>query len=83
MPRPRVTEADAVVDAAARRLASDGIGGTTVDDVAAEAGVSRATVYRYSGGKDEIVRTVIDREAEQVLVRLETVIATAPTPERL
>ena len=67
MPRPRVTEANAVLDAAARRLGSHGIAGTAVDDVAAAAGVSRATVYRYVGGKDEIVQAVIDREAEQVL----------------
>ena len=44
MPRPRVTETEAVLDAAARRLASHGIAGTTVDDVAEAAGVSRATV---------------------------------------
>lgn len=82
MPRPRVTEADAVVDAAARRLASDGIGGTTVDDVAAEAGVSRATVYRYIGGKNQLVPAVIGREAEEVLVRLVEVIASSTTADR-
>ena len=82
MPRPRVTEADAVVDAAARRLASDGIGGTTVDDVAAEAGVSRATVYRYIGGKNQLVPAVIGREAEEVLVRLVEVIASSTRADR-
>jgi len=82
VPRPRVTEADAVVDAAARRLASDGIGGTTVDDVAAEAGVSRATVYRYIGGKNQLVPAVIGREAEEVLVRLVEVIASSTRADR-
>lgn len=70
MARPRVTESDAVLDAAARRLASHGIAGTTVDDVAAEAGVSRATVYRYIGGKNQLVPAVIGREAEEILDRL-------------
>jgi AcrR family transcriptional regulator len=72
-----VTESDAVLDAAARRLASHGIAGTRVDDVAAEAGVSRATVYRYAGGKDAIVRAVIGRETQAVLARLDAVIANA------
>lgn len=83
MARPRVTESDAVLDAAARRLASHGIAATTVDDVAAEAGVSRATVYRYIGGKNEIVPAVIGRETEEILVRLAEVIASATTPHRM
>lgn len=82
MPRPRVTEADAVLDAAARRLASHGIAGTTVDDVAAEAGVSRATVYRYIGGKNQLVPAVIGRETEEILVRLAEVIGSAATTHR-
>ena len=79
MARPRVTEGEVVLDAAARRLATDGIAATTVDDVAAEAGVSRATVYRYVGGKDEIVRAVIGRETAAVLDRLQAVVATCQT----
>lgn len=82
MARPRVTEADSVLDAAARRLASHGIAGTTVDDVAAEAGVSRATVYRYIGGKDEIVQAAIAREAQEVVARVAQVIASSTTAER-
>ena len=83
MSRPKVTEADAVLDAAARHLASHGIAGTTVDDVATEAGVSRATVYRYIGGKNELVPAVIGREADEVLVRLTEVIASSTTADRM
>ena len=82
VPRPRVTEADAVVDAAARRLGSHGIAGTTVDDVASEAGVSRATVYRYIGGKSQLVPAVIGRETEEILARLAEVIGSATTARR-
>lgn len=82
MPRPRVTEADAVLDAAARRLAAHGIGGTTVDDVATEAGVSRATVYRYIGGKNELVAAVIGREADAILERLTDVVTTSTSTDR-
>jgi AcrR family transcriptional regulator len=80
--RPRVTESDAVLDAAAQRLASHGIAATTVDDVAAEAGVSRATVYRYIGGKNQLVPAVIGRETEAILVRLAEVIGSATTAHR-
>ena len=80
MPRPRVTETEAVLDAAARRLASHGIAGTTVDDVAEAAGVSRATVYRYVGAKDEIVQAVIGREAENVLAQVAAAIVASTSP---
>jgi len=75
-----VTESEAVLEAAGRRLASHGIAGTTVDDVAAEAGVSRATVYRYIGGKNEIVPAVIGREAQEVLDRVAEVLAASSNP---
>jgi AcrR family transcriptional regulator len=48
-----------IIEAAARCLGRWGIAKTTVDDVAREAGVSRATVYRYfAGGKDHLVAAV-------------------------
>jgi AcrR family transcriptional regulator len=75
-----VTETETVLDAAARRLASHGIASTTVDTVAAAADVSRATVYRYVGGKDEIVRAVIRREAENVLAQVTAVITASTSP---
>lgn len=79
MARPRVTEVDAVLDAATGRLASHGIATTTIDDVAEAAGVSRATVYRYVGGKNEIVQAVIGREAEVVLEQVAVVLSSATT----
>ncbi|MGI9578039.1 MAG: TetR/AcrR family transcriptional regulator, partial [Microthrixaceae bacterium] len=55
---------DAVVACAGRF----GIDKTTVDDVAREAGVSRATVYRlFPGGKPSMVRMATDREAVVLL----------------
>ncbi|MFT5201661.1 MAG: AcrR family transcriptional regulator [Candidatus Aldehydirespiratoraceae bacterium] len=74
-----MTESEVVLKAAGRRLASHGIAGTTVDDVAAEAGVSRATVYRYIGGKNEIVPAVIGREAQEVLDRVAGVLTASIT----
>src|SRR3954451_23692641 len=50
---------DRVIDAALRCFARWGVAKTTLDDVAREAGCSRATVYRFfPGGKDALVGTV-------------------------
>ncbi|MGI9579360.1 MAG: TetR/AcrR family transcriptional regulator [Microthrixaceae bacterium] len=83
MARPRVTEAEAVLDAAEHVLVARGIADTTVDDVAAGAGVSRATVYRYLGGKNEIVAAVIGRATQELLDSMEPLIAEATTPHGL
>jgi AcrR family transcriptional regulator len=54
-------------------LARWGLAKTTLDDIAREAGVSRATVYRlFPGGKDVVVRAAVEAElqaAEQDLAR--------------
>ena len=42
-------------EATARCIAREGIAATTVAAIAAEAGVSRQTVYRYFAGRDELV----------------------------
>ena len=81
MARPQVTEIETVLDAAADLIALNGIGGTTVDAIAQRAGVSRATVYRYVGGKDEIVQAVIAQEAEHVLERVAAAISVSTSPD--
>ena len=53
-----------VVDAALRCVARRGTQRTTVDEVAREAGVSRATLYRtLPGGKDAVLAAVVETEA--------------------
>lgn len=52
-----------VCAAALRCFARWGVAKTTLDDVAREAGCSRATVYRVvPGGKDGLVERVVERE---------------------
>ncbi|MGI8793766.1 MAG: TetR/AcrR family transcriptional regulator, partial [Acidimicrobiales bacterium] len=52
-----------------------GLGKTTMDDVAREAGMSRATVYRYfPGGRDEVINDVVGWEASRFFQRLSVVI---------
>lgn len=60
-------------------VARYGIAKTTVEDVAREAKVSRATVYRiFPGGKDELVRETVRWEATRFFVDLGRAIEGAP-----
>jgi AcrR family transcriptional regulator len=51
-----------IIEAALACIARDGIGDTSLEDVAREAGLSRATVYLYFRGKDALVAGVVDHE---------------------
>lgn len=53
-----------IVDGALRCLGRQGVQRTTLDQIAQEAGVSRATVYRtFPGGKDAVLAAVAETEA--------------------
>jgi AcrR family transcriptional regulator len=56
-----------IADAATRCVARKGVMKTTLDDVAREAGCSRATVYRtFPGGKEEVIAAVVDTEVARL-----------------
>jgi AcrR family transcriptional regulator len=62
---------DRVVSAAEECFAQYGVGKTTVEDVAALAGTSRASVYRYfPGGRDEIILAALLRSAQEFLPQI-------------
>jgi AcrR family transcriptional regulator len=50
----------AIIDAAARLFAQQGYVTTTVDQIAAAAGVARATVFTSVGGKSALLKTAYD-----------------------
>jgi AcrR family transcriptional regulator len=67
LPAAPSAELDPYLDAAARCLARHGIGRTSVQDVAREMGVNRATVYRQVGTVGDIVQLLIARELHTLL----------------
>ncbi|MFN6554240.1 TetR/AcrR family transcriptional regulator [Mycolicibacterium septicum] len=70
IPQDRDSARDRLLDAAERCLENRGAGGTTMEDVGREAGVSRATVYRYFPNREAVVSGVIMRATERYLVRI-------------
>lgn len=57
---------DRAVRATLACVARHGLTKTTFDDVAREAGCARATLYRYFGGRRQLVRITIAREAARI-----------------
>ena len=65
------TTRDRIIEAAASCFARTGVAGTTVEDIATEAGLSRATVYRaVAGGRDELILSVVLRDLTAFLDHL-------------
>lgn len=62
---PKISSAQAVLDAAYRCFCRNGYRRTTMSDIVEESGLSRPTVYKYAGSKEEAlvasVRALLDR----------------------
>lgn len=58
---------DRLIGAAAECFLRYGVMKTTVEDVATLANVSRATVYRYFSGRDDLILGVLLRDARRLL----------------
>jgi TetR/AcrR family transcriptional regulator, transcriptional repressor for nem operon len=56
-----------IVAAAAGLILQQGVAGTTLEDVRAEAGVSSSQIYHYFADKEALVLAVVDYQAEAVV----------------
>lgn len=80
---PRTTR-DRILDAAETLLGRFGYRKMTVDDLAAEAGIGKGTVYLSFKSKEEAVLGTIDRIVDAVCDEMERLRASsAPAPEKL
>jgi len=68
-----------VVDGALRAIARFGLAKLTVDDVAREAGISRATLYRYFPGRGAVLAAVVRSETERLQRGLDDALAETTT----
>ncbi len=64
-----------IVAATLVTLARYGVAKTTLEDVAKEAGCARATVYRYFGGKAQLLDAVVRHESERILAAIDASVA--------
>lgn len=71
---------DQIADAFERHVARFGYTKASVEDVAAELGISKRTIYEHFGSKKEIYEYVVGRIAEQQRTELSRLIAGEPGP---
>ena len=75
---PTAELADRILEAALRCIARWGMAKTTLDDIAREAGCSRATIYRaFPGGKQSVIHATGERELRCFLDDLSAEVATS------
>ncbi|MFE6921748.1 TetR/AcrR family transcriptional regulator [Nocardia sp. NPDC057663] len=78
----RTVAIDRIERAALTLFLEHGIDDVTAEDIAAAAGCSRATMYRYVGGKPRLVRAVMVRAAGTVVARVEAAVDQVPAARR-
>ncbi len=64
-PRSHSAKRVSIIDAAARVFCREGFGSANIDLIAAEAGVSRQTVYNHHGDKERLFATVLREITER------------------
>ncbi len=63
--------ADRILDAAAEAFAANGVGATSMADIADRAGCSRATLYRNYSSRHALRRAFVNRETLRVMASVE------------
>ena len=73
-----VSKRQAILDAAKRAFVRDGVNSVSIDAVAADAGVSRQTVYNLIGDRDQLFVAVVEDVTARSSASLMAVVATFP-----
>lgn len=80
-PGPGETMEQRAIAATLTCIARHGISKTTIDDIARETGCSRATLYRYVGGRRELTKAAAHAEALRISLELQAAAARETTLE--
>lgn len=81
---PKEAVKDAILDATDRLLARYGYRKMTVEDIAAEAGIGKGSIYLHFSSKEEVVLSHIDRIVDRLRERLKEIAQSdATAAERL
>src|SRR6188474_2388251 len=82
MARPPATTPNAILEAAIRVAGRDGLLATTLDKVAAEAGITKGGFLYHFASKDELLTRMMEHFAAEVEQGLITRIADDPVADR-
>jgi AcrR family transcriptional regulator len=85
-PRVRMTgreRREQLVQVGRTLFAERGFDGTSIEEIAARAKVSKPVVYEHFGGKEGLYAVVVDREMSNLLNRLTEVLSAGPRPREL
>jgi AcrR family transcriptional regulator len=77
---PRAEREQQVLDIAHARFAAHGYGAVTMDDVAAEAGVTKPLLYAYFGNKERLYLACMERAGDAMLATVLDTVAAARGP---
>ena len=74
-PKPDVSEQRTaeIIAAATQVFAEKGFDGATMADIAAQAGINKATIYLYFNSKDDLIQAIAEELFTQELANLKTV----------
>jgi len=66
-----------LIDVGRKLFADKGFEGTTVEEIAASAGVSKPVIYEHFGGKEGLYAVVVDREIQALLSAITSALSEA------
>lgn len=71
-----------ILDAANRTITRLGLNGATIDQIAAEANLTKGGVLYYFSNKEDIISAAIARQDELLMARRDAILATLPDKQR-
>jgi AcrR family transcriptional regulator len=81
--RQRQMREDAILDAAEEQLLTKGLAAMTLDDLIAEVGISKPTLYQHFRSKEELVSSIMTRELREAARKLHELAAAMPPGQAL